>query len=265
MAKSKYHALSGALLLLLGACTQPAEEDSATPVTTEDSAQTLQAYIDIHSDLEHVPDLIACAAGGHQGFTTEGPAPTSVFFYPVEGASDFRYFETQSLAVDPADHTQYTERTKEIAPVFNGYLRRFVTDYQDHEAWVVVTYLTDGILHRSGHVRLKGGTKPTQFGPELAQVSFEDGHPLFAWEDGRIKENVIYFEVISELGGDLISGTYTTDRHWRFYDTSNVTINIHDIDPPPALTPGQAYHFTLMAVSEDNWVNLIIRKEFTAP
>lgn len=226
---------------------------------------TLAEYLAANKDLEVQHDLIACAAGGHVGFTTRTPAPTSVFFYPVEGATDFRYFETPSAESDPGDYSLYRQMDKPIAPVFNGYLRRFVTDYTSRETWVVLTYLTPGVLHMSGHVRLKGNTKPTEFGPQLVEVLERGGDPVFKWRDGRIAENAIYFEVVSDPEGNLISGTYTTAKRFRFYDTSNVTHNIRDVNPAPSLTQGKSYVFTLMGVSRDNWVNLIARKEFTAP
>jgi len=39
-------------------------------------------------------------------------------------------------------------------------------------------------------------------------------------------------------------------------------LNIRDVSPVPMLESGQDYGFLLMAVSIDNWVNLVIEKEF---
>ena len=75
-------------------------------------------------------------------------------------------------------------------------------------------------------------------------------------------DNIIYFEVVADSLGNLVSGTYTYDKHWKFYDLSNVVLNIHDVTPPPELTPNAKYKFTLMGVSEDNWVHLAGEKEF---
>jgi len=43
--------------------------------------------------------------------------------------------------------------------------------------------------------------------------------------------------------------------------TDNVVLNITR-ETPPQLDPEQSYQFTLMGVSEDNWVNLLVQKEF---
>jgi hypothetical protein len=60
----------------------------------------------------------------------------------------------------------------------------------------------------------------------------------------------------------LISGTYTYDKFWLFYELSNVVLNIKVQDPPPVLHPNRKYTFTVMGVSENNWVNLIGEKTF---
>jgi len=43
---------------------------------------------------------------------------------------------------------------------------------------------------------------------------------------------------------------------------SNVVLNIREQNPYPDLHSNSSYFFTLMGVSEDNWVSLIGEKEF---
>ena len=85
--------------------------------------------------------------------------------------------------------------------------------------------------------------------------------PIFSWEDGIIKENAIFFEVISEANDELLSGTYTFERHFQYYILDNVVLNITE-EEPPILQANTPYNFTLMGVSEDNWVNLFIQRGF---
>jgi len=110
---------------------------------------------------------------------------------------------------------------------------------------------------------MKTNPKPTEVNPALVNIEVEDSTAHFEWQDGVIDENVIYFQVISDDQGNLVSGTYTYDRSWTFYDTSNVVLNI-TTDPNPTLEAGKEYNFTMMAVSEDNWVNLLIQQSFLA-
>jgi len=64
------------------------------------------------------------------------------------------------------------------------------------------------------------------------------------------------------LDNNLISGTYTIEKTFTFYDLSNVVFNITDPNSNPTLEANQTYKFILMGVSEDNWINFFLEKEF---
>ena len=115
----------------------------------------------------------------------------------------------------------------------------------------------------SNPIRLKINTKPTEVNADLLTISDNGVEPTFSWEDGLIPENAIYFHVVSDLDNNLISGTYTFDREFTFYDLDNVVLNITDPATNPSLEPNQEYNFTMMGVSLDNWVNLLIQRRFT--
>jgi hypothetical protein len=220
----------------------------------------LAEYLTENSDLERA-DLIACAAGSAVGLDGSGKFPTSVFFYPIEGATDFRYFEATNLA-DSLNFSAYTQKFMTNGPVFNGYLWKFNNTGFINERMGVVTYKTEGKLHVCTPIRMKTNPKPTEINPDLLTITENGVNPAFEWEDGLINENVIYFQVVSDLEGNLISGTYTYEKNFTFYDLANVVLNIKDVDPAPELQPNRTYRITMMAVSEDNWVNLLCEKEF---
>lgn len=221
---------------------------------------TLSEYIAENGDLE-LDELIACAGGRPEGLGGDERFPTSVFFYPIENATEFRYFEATDLK-DSLDFTRYKQKYMSDEPVFNGYLWKYNNTGFINERMGVVTYKTPGKLHVCTPIRIKTNPKPTEQNPDLLEIVENGVNPEFSWEDGIIKENVIYFQVISDMEGNLISGTYTFEKEFKFYDLSNVVLNIRDVDPHPQLEPNQTYKFTLMAVSEDNWVNLICEKNF---
>jgi len=60
---------------------------------------------------------------------------------------------------------------------------------------------------------------------------------------------------------DVLSGTYTFDSNFRYYDLDNVVLNITR-QQPTDLVVDSTYNFTLMGVTEDNWVNTFLQKEF---
>lgn len=248
MKKMRLLILTGIVAVSLISC----EKEYKTDILSE--------YIAENNDLV-MDELIACAAGTENGLDGSGKFPTSVFFYPVEGATDFRYFEATNLA-DSLDFSKYTQKFMTDDPVFNGYLWKFNNTAFINERMGVVTYKTPGTLHVCTPIRLKTNPKPTEVNPDLLTIIENGVNPEFSWTDGLIDENVIYFQVISDLDGNLISGTYTYEQNFTFYDLDNVVLNIRDISPEPQLEPNQTYKFTLMAVSEDNWVNLICEKEF---
>ncbi len=220
----------------------------------------LSEYIMLNDSLV-LADLVACAGGREFGLLGSSSEPTDVFFYPIEGATDFRYFESENFA-DSTDFTKYIAKELNNEPIFNGYLWKFNNTPFSGERTGIVTYRTPGQLHMCQFIRLKTNDKPTERDPNLGQVMENGLTPSFTWEDGEIEENVIYFQVISDLDGNFISGTYTVEKQWTFYDLSNVVFNITDPNIEPMLEPNTEYNFTLMGVSEDNWVNLLIEKSF---
>jgi len=221
----------------------------------------LKSFLDSNDAI--TSQLIACAAGGDSEILASTSLPVSIIFYPEERATDFRYFETDGLISDKRDLSLYHQIDLNDVPLFGGFLRYFEQEAIEEERWGIVTYLRDGVVHYSEPIRLKYSEKPTEFNNSLLDFDqSEKLSPRFAWEDGRINENVIYFHAITDANDNLISGTYTTDKKWQFYDLSNVVLNVRDVTPAPMLIPDGNYQYTMLAVSIDNWVNLVIKKEF---
>ncbi|MEM6317632.1 MAG: hypothetical protein AAF960_08175 [Bacteroidota bacterium] len=220
----------------------------------------LADYIELNNSLA-IADLVACAGGTPDGLLKTSAEPTDVFFYPISGATEFRYFEADNV-VDSLDFTKYTAKPLADEPIFNGYLWKFNNTPFTGERMGVVTYKTSGKLHVCTPIRLKTNLKPTEVNANLITVEVQGTTPAFSWSDGNIKENVIYFHVISDADNNLISGTYTFEKNFTFYDLSNVVFNITDTTTTPILQPNETYQFTLMGVSEDNWVNLFAETTF---
>ncbi len=209
--------------------------------------------------------LIACAFGGQMGFLDNEQFPISILFYPEGNASDFNYFETETINVNPDDFSNYQLQELVDKPVFNGYLHRFERPAINQNVWGRITYIRNGDTHISNAIRIKYNDKPTEYDPTLLTIDqSEKGAPAFSWEDGRTHENAIYFHALLDANNDLVSGTYSFDRQFQFYDLSNVVLNIRDITPAPSLVANERYNFLVMGVSVDNWVNLILDTSFQA-
>ncbi len=236
---------------------------SVLSCSKDDGPETnnLQVYLQTSSNM--VNELIACAAGGPSNVLASPSHPVSIFFLPEGNATNFQYFETENIETPNDDFSAYTQVDLNDVPVFGGFLRYFERQPTQNEKWGIVTYENNGAIHYSNPIRIKFSEKPTEVNNSLLTLDqTESLSPRFTWEDGLIPENAIYFHAITGTDGNLLSGTYTFDKTWQFYDLSNVVLNIRDINPPPSLSPNNNYQYTMLAVSLDNWVNLIIQRDF---
>jgi len=218
-------------------------------LSEEETLNTILGFKDIVLD-----NVISCAA------SNKDDKLVSVFLYPRPGATNIQYFETSNDLVDKNNFDNYTLHEYPLTDVFNGYLKKFEVESLN-EKWVIVSFDEDGKTHLSNPIHLKQQSKPTQYLPQNIMVDASSGMPFFSWQDGLYNDTAIYFQVVSDAQGNLLSGTYTFDRTFTYYKLDNVVLNITK-STPPVLSDGNPYEFTLMGVSEDNWVNQFSIIEF---
>ena len=201
-------------------------------------------------------NVIACAA------SNEDPSVVSIFLYPREGVTNINFYETSTVAVDNMDFSNYQLGDASLVDVFNGYLLKYEVA-PTLEKWVIVSFEEDGAIQLSNPIRLKHLSRATEYLPQNIAIDLaEPTMPIFTWQDGTFDDTAIYFHVISDANDELFSGTYTFERLFQYYNLENVVLNITEVQPPPTLLQGQDYNFTLLAVSEDNWVNLFATRTF---
>ncbi|WP_350293047.1 hypothetical protein [uncultured Croceitalea sp.] len=200
-----------------------------------------------------IDNVIACAA------SNQNSNAVSVFLFPRDGASDINFYETESIDVDKNDYSEYTRNDAGLVAVFNGYLLKYEI-VPEIEKWVIVSFEEEGKIHLSNPIRLKQISKPTEYLPQNIMIQ-PSNMPIFSWEDGTFDDSKIYFHVVSNNNNDLLSGTYTFEKMFQYYKLDNVVLNITEQEPP-ALEINQDYNFTLLAVSEDNWVNMFSEIQF---
>ena len=199
-------------------------------------------------------NVIACAA------SNEEDDLISVFFYPRPGSTNFRYFETEDETFNKNDFENYMPVEFPIRDVFNGFLKKFEAT-ASNEKWVIVAFDEDDKTHLSNPIRLKQNTKPTEYISQNVTVESGTNMPNFTWQEGKYDDTKIYFHVVSDLSNTLLSGTYTFERSFQYYNLENVVLNVTQ-RAPPTLKSGEGYNFTLLGVSEDNWVNLFSELPF---
>jgi len=240
------------IALLIIACNQDDANNNAD--STNFSIETLADLVAVNT--VQIDNVIACASG------SENPNETIAYVYPRPGASDLRYFETTDATVDKNDFKLYTPVDIETEDFFNGFLKTFTIQSQV-EKWVIISFSENGDLHISNPIRLKHQSQNTVFTDAIAIDQSQEGMPLFSWENITNEEDAIYFQVVSDMNTDLLSGTYTFDSSFRYHELDNVVLNITQ-ETPPDLVIDDPYGFLVMGVSEDNWVNVLGQRAFVA-
>ncbi len=236
------------VVLVLTSCST---EDSSTLI---DNSNLLSTYID--GKTIEMGAVIACA--GNSNVDTD---VVEIYFYPEDDAVNHKLYETNSSDLDPNDFSNYKLVNLSDVPFFNGYLRKFA-DVFASERWFIVSFEIESEIKLSNPIRSKNLSQPTLFSDEIEINQNKSLMPLFDWSANSEANNAIFFQVLSTIDNDLLSGTYTFESQFQYYKTSNVVLNITD-GIPPDLILGQDYKFTIMDVSEDNWVNELFISQFT--
>lgn len=236
------------VVILISACfIVNCSEDNITKDFT-----VLQNYLDTRSfDMGAV---IACAGNNSDN------SKTQIYYYPELGATNIQYFESDTVNAKD-NYALYQQFPLVENSFFNDYLRFFEKEFMS-EKWIIITFEKDGEIKVSNPIRTKQMSKTTQWFDNVEIDANNSLMPIFDWSSIKDNQDAIYFQIVSDATNDLLSGTYTFDTHFQYYDTSNVVLNITN-GIPPSLIKGNDYQLTLMGVSEDNWINILIQTPFT--
>lgn len=237
------------MYILVGLITLSCHKDNDDEVTN-----TLESYIS-QTNYE-IGAVIACAA------SDDVTNNVLTFYYPEAGTTNIRFYETENILVDEMDFSKYRRQFITSEPFFNGHLGKF-TQTSSIEKWIIITFEMNEEIKISNPIRAKHLTKPTLWNDEVLVDQAISGMPNFNWEDNPVGDNAIYFQIVSDENNNLLSGTYTYDNQFQYYNTSNVVLNV-TTQTPPTLINGNEYNFTLMDVSLDNWVNWVVIKAFNS-
>ncbi|WP_430411595.1 hypothetical protein [Kordia sp.] len=241
-----------AYTLLFFAIVACNSDDSATEINIINTANLSEV---IANRTIETGAVIACAASD-----AGNSEVVNVYYYLEAGATNVQFFETNTVDVNKDDYSNYRRLDINETPLFEGFIQQFTRPFAI-EQWVIVAYELDGEVKISNPIRIKNITKPTVWTTEVDITQETSKMPKFTWEHNTNGDNAIYFQILSTIDNGLLSGTYTFENQFQYYNTSNVVLNITP-ENPLELTIGNSYKFTLMDVSEDNWVNTVIQDIF---
>ncbi|MCC1483137.1 hypothetical protein [Winogradskyella immobilis] len=233
------------ILFLLVSC---GSDDTPEPIESNILSEVIEG-----SAFE-VGAVIACAASD-----VNTVSQVNVYFYPENNATNFKLYETVSVDVNPNDFSNYTLVDIIDTSFFNGFLRQY-SRVIDTEKWLIVTYNLGEDIKISNPIRSKQFSKASVFNQTITINQNTSTMPLFSWENDLVGDNAIYFQIVSDINDTVLSATYTFESNFQYYNTSNVVLNVTEGIPPDFMV-NEAYNFTLMDVSEDNWVNVLTLNE----
>ncbi|WP_053002261.1 hypothetical protein [Kordia jejudonensis] len=229
-------------------------DDASESIQIENSPRLSQI---IDNQIIETGAVIACAASD-----IDNSAIVHVYYYLEEGATNVQFFETNTLNVDQNDYSNYKKLAITSQPLYEGFIQQFIRPFE-LEQWIIITFELNGEVKLSNPIRTKNISKATVWTDDITVNQQTPKMPNFTWEHNANGDNEIYFQVVSTLDNGLLSGTYTYDNHFQYYNTSNVVLNITP-ENPLMLTTGNSYKFLVMDVSEDNWVNTVFQSIFMA-
>ncbi len=238
------------VILIMYSCVT----DDSVPIAFD---TTPRLSFDIEGRLFVTDAVVACAASDSLNSDL-----IRVYYYPEEGAQNVRFYETNTPSVDPNDFFNYLRLDIDDTPFFGGALRQFERLFSI-EQYIIITYEVDDRIMISTPIRTKNNSLPTEWISTIEIDQQQSTMPRFDWNVASQDNNAIFFEVVSNSENNLLSGTYTNESEFQYYNLDNVVFNITN-GTPPDLIVGDDYEITVMDVSIDNWVNQVINSPFTA-
>ena len=224
--------------------------------------QSLSSFIRSNNLTEQPDSLIACAFSGDHAFLPQGLGDDArILSYSYFPEGDFLYFHSTDEVAASADLSHYIFRralgARNVASGFFEVIPLAQPAVGTFERMMVARVI-GGKVYLSNPIFIKGEDEPTTaFRGELATEDAASGNPGFSWPESP-GDNVIYFQLLTDGNNRVVSGTYTVEPEFTYYQTDNVVLNVSPGVPPATLpTTNGPYRMTVMGVGANNWVNFI--------
>ena len=254
------------LIFLLSACDdfeiRPVEPEAPATFEPPADGQDLRSFLQGNNLTEQRDSLIACAFSGDHAFLPAGlGADARILAYSYFPEGEFFYFHSTDRTAPSDNLSHYVFRrplgARSVADGFFEVLPMVQPAAGAFER-VMVVRVIGGTAYLSNTIFLKGtDVRTASFSGQLDMTAAAGGNPSFAWP-GEPGDNVIYFQLLTDGNDRVVSGTYTTEPRFTFYETINVVLNVSPGTPPTSLpASGGPYRMTVMGVGENNWVNFM--------
>lgn len=193
--------------------------------------------------------------------SADGIVNTSyIYILPVEGATNYQYFQTSSFQKVSTNLDNYNERKLEMEDVFGGRLKRFVRN-ERQDVSCIITFQANGVFYQSLPIEIKNQRFQTSYTNFVNLDQSQNLMPKFSWPEQPF--NLFYLQAVTDTDSNLLSGTITNTNEFQYGSSENVIQTINS-DVPPALVTGENYGFSMLAIDTDFWANYVIQSAFIA-
>ena len=127
----------------------------------------------------------------------------------------------------------------------------------------MVTYIVDDVLYISKPIKTKNNTQPTEWKTAVEINDTETLKPVFTWQEGTFP-STLFLNSLSQNDDTFLSGTFTKEKSFQYYNESNIEATKIHTSTPPDLILDDEYKFSVIGLDADNWTNLIIQNTFIA-
>lgn len=221
--------------------------------------QTLEEFMTAQT-LSPSDDLVACAASTLVLSMDFPPVHTMVYYKTVEGQGDIKVWYSEAFS---QDFSKYQEITVNDVRIHNNFMGSALMNLQSGS--IIVSTSTEDEFIYSKPIEILSDEITTVIHTDV-EVDLANGlNPFFTWPESTVDSESIYFHLIVDMvNDDAITGTYSYENTFTFYDLNNVVFNVTEKENPELLS-NTNYLMQVMHVSDNNYVTKITRAEFTTP
>lgn len=244
-----------ASLLVLGACQK---DPVSLPV--DESTLTLEQELESHAVSRTRLDAFGFV-GNHPSFQRiTNRLPIHLYLAAPNGASNLRYFETDSLRFRDSLNL-FRQRRMAFERVGNGLMIRGAREDIRTDRYVRVSYTVGDSFYVTPPMTLRAATLETGTIDGIRSATNAQDFYQFSW--GGVPGTDQYFLVLEDVSGDAIMGLTTERSSFQFYDLRNVRENFFPQLRDPQLVEGASYTLHIYALTTRGWLIAQGRHTFT--
>ncbi|NQV53192.1 MAG: hypothetical protein HQ500_08405 [Flavobacteriales bacterium] len=199
--------------------------------------------------------------GNHPSFerVTDG-FPIHAYAVIPEGASEVRYFETDSLQFRDSLRA-YRRQHVRFERLGDGLLVRALRENIRRDRFVRMTYRLDDSLFITPAITLRAASLNSAKMDDIESGWNSEGYYAFNWRS--VPGSDRYFIVLRDRSGDALIALTTERTSFQWYDLRSVALNFFPALRDPQLVEGNPYTMSIYAITQRGWLTATGDHAFT--